>query len=239
MKHSLFLLVAAAGLLVSCSKNKNDSPGNPSTGSIKMKTYTGDYGTQTYTYDSKGRLVLLTYADGAKSEYDYSNPDKIINHYYFSDGSLEGTGEYDLNPDGLIIKRVYSDGPPNVYTTEYDAKRNVIKEVATSGGNTSVSDYFYTNGNLDSMRYKWNGNYGHTIIYTYYTDKADVLNSDTYGRGYDGYYGKHLLKKEETRYSNGDVSIWDYTYEFDGKGRVTKRTSQNGPSQSIGLYTYY
>ena len=240
MKHSLLLLAAAAGLLASCSKNNNGSPNNPSTTSYRAKSYTDDNGTTNYTYDSKGRLISEVYGNGAKSEYDYSNPNKILNNYYFSNGTLEGTGEYDLNAAGLIVKRVYSDGPANVYTTEYDASKNVIKKVNTVNGNVSVIDYFYTNGNLDSSRYKWNSDYYSTTIYSYYTNKADLLNNDIWGVSYEGYYGNHLMKKEETRYADGSPgSIWEYTYEFDSKGRVAKRISQYGANTITAYYNYY
>lgn len=242
MKHSLLLLVAAAGLLISCSKNNNDSPGspNPSTGSFRIKTYTSDNGSTNYTYDSKGRLISKVYSDGAKREFDYTNPNKIIDNYYFANGNLESTGEYDLNAAGLVIKKVYSDGPANLYTTNYDANKNIIKEVNTVNGNVSVLDYFYTNGNLDSLRYKWNGSYHYTIIYSYYTDKADVLNNDAWGQGYEGYYGKYLVKKEETRYADGSPSsTWEMTYEFDAKGRASKRTAKKGQTINISYYTYY
>jgi YD repeat-containing protein len=240
MKHSLLLLVAATGLLISCSKNKNDSPVNPSTGSFRIKTYSSDNGTSNYTYDSKGRLISRVYPDGAKSEFDYSNPNKIINNYYFPDGSLEGTGEYDLNAAGLIVKKVYSDGPANVYTFEYDASKNIIKEIHDVNGNVSVLDYFYTNGSMDSVRYKWNGNLHYTVIYSYYTDKANVLDNDAWGQEYEGHYGKYLLKKEETRYADGSPSsIWEQSYEFDPKGRVSKRTAQKESNTEVSYYTYY
>lgn len=242
MKHSLLLLVAATCLLISCSKNNNDSPGNPNppAGSIKIKTYSSDAGTSNYTYDSKGRLLLRVYANGAKSEFDYSNPNKIMQKYYFPNGTLEGTAEMDLNAAGLVVKKVYSDGGPNLYTIQYDADKNVIKEVNTSNGDETVTDYFYTNGNLDSLRYKLNGNHHYTAIFTHYTDKADVLNSDASGEGHDGYYGKYLLKKEETRFADGSPGgVWEYTYEFDANGRVSKRTAQRDQNIEISYYTYY
>jgi len=241
MKYSLLLLATATGLLVSCSKNNNNSPvNNPTPGSFRVKTYSSNYGTTTYTYDAQGRLILKVFGNGAKSEYNYSTPNKVIESYYFSNGNLEGTGEFDLDANGLMIKEVYSDGPANLYTTDYDANKNVIKEVHNINGNISVLDYFYTNGNLDSMQYKTNGSLYHTTIYSYYTDKPDLLNNDIWGQGYEGYYGKHLLKKEQTRYTDGTTdNVWEYTYEYDSKGRVSKCNSKNGQNTEVSYYTYY
>jgi YD repeat-containing protein len=242
MKHSLWLLIAVVGLLISCSKNNGttpDEPTPPPAGSIKIKTFTGDNGTTTFTHDSQGRLATRLYPNGGKEEYDYSTPNKIIKKYYFPDGSLDGTGDLDLNAAGLVIKGVYSDGGPNLYTYEYDAEKNLVKMAIEANGNATIVDYFYTNGNLDSSRYKLNGNHHSTTHYTYYTDKADLLNNDVYGQGYEGYFGKYLLKKEQTHYADGDQKAWDYSYEFDSKGRVSKRTIKNGQNQEVGLYTYY
>jgi YD repeat-containing protein len=239
MKHSIFAFFALTFFLFSCKKNHDDVPAGPAAGDIKVKTYTGDYGTYAYSYDSKGRLVLLTRPDGSKSEFDYSNPGKIINKYYFADGNLEGTGEIDLNADGLMIKRVYSDGAPNVGTFDYDANKNIIKKSYTVGGNTTVQDFFYTNGNLDSIRYNLNGNLQYATVFTYYTNKANVLNKDVYGKGYEGNEGKYLLKTEDTRYADGTHSIGEHSYDFDTKGRVTKQTSQKGANIEIALYTYH
>lgn len=241
MKHSLWLLIAAVGLLISCSKNNGNTPGDPTppAGSIKIKTFTGDYGNTNYAYDDQGRLVSRVFPNGAKDEYDYSTPNKIINKYYFPDGSLEGTCDIDLNAAGLAIKKVYSDGGPNLYTFDYDADKNLTKRTVVNNNGTTVIDYFYTNGSLDSSRYKINGDHYYSTYFTYYTNKTDVLNSDSHGQGYDGYFGKYLLKKEETHYADGDQKIWEYSYEFDSKGRVSKRTIKNGQNQDVGLYTYY
>jgi len=241
MKHSFFLLIAFAIIAGSCSKNNDTvSPGGPgiSGGSTaRLKTSSDDYGTTTYEHDSKGRVVKETYPNGGHDEYIYTANTVTINEYG-PGNNLVAVGTYELNADGLTTKKSWSDTPNGFTEYLYNPDKTTSKKISTYNGNTSVFDYFYTNGNLDSTRIKYNGTWNSTIIPSYY-DKADGLGEDIFGVTFYGKTNKKLLKSEFTRTKDGDEYTFNYTYDFDSNGRVIKRTSQNGQNINITYYTYY
>jgi YD repeat-containing protein len=238
MKHSIFFLFAFAFIIISCSKN-NDAPTPPGGGNspARLKTSMTDNGSTSYEYDSKGRITKSTTSTGEREEYVYG-ANTITTTEYAADNSILSIATIELNADGLITKRTYDNAPANSYLYFYNADKTIAKRVITQNGNTSVIDYFYTNGNFDSSRYKFNGDWNSTIVPTYY-DKADGLSDEVYGLTYYGKSGKKLLKSESTRYDDGSTSTWNYAYDFDGKGRVTKRTSTNDQTVNVSYYTYY
>ncbi|HEX2631136.1 MAG TPA: hypothetical protein VHM26_19110 [Chitinophagaceae bacterium] len=238
MKHSFSLLLIAFVILAgSCSKN-NDSPapGNTGSNSARVKTYVGSWSQQSYEYDSKGRIVKESWATGEHEDYVWNNDNTITRTEYASDNSVVSVGTFELNADGLITKKTYSNND-EVVVYFYNPDKTIAKRTNTNNGNTGVIDYFYTNGNFDSSRYSYNGTWNSTYTATYY-DKTDVLSDENFGFVFYGKSNKKLIKSEKTHYSNNVDIMWNYTYEFDGQGRVTKRTSTQDQDVYIDLYTY-
>lgn len=240
MKHSLLLLVFSITLLCSCNKNKNDQPQppNPPGSTTRVKTASSASGYYTYTYDAQGRLTSSLYSDNSKVDFAYSQ-NAIAVTAYNPDGSLDYTGTRELNAAGLVTKQTYSNSPGSTYLIEYNADKTVAKTISNSGGDVIVQDYLYTNGSLDSIRYTKNSEWQYTSRYSYFTDKPDLLSNEVFGEMYDGSTGKYLVKSELTKFNDGGENTWNYTYEFDAQGRVTKRSAQKDQSIQVRLYTYY
>ena len=63
----------------------------------------------------------------------------------------------------------------------------------------------------------------YTESYEYYTDKTTLPSYYTY-RPYKwgGAYHKNPVKKRTRSYTDGRRRVYDYTYEYDAKGNITK-----------------
>ncbi|MDP4277492.1 MAG: hypothetical protein Q8914_07640 [Bacteroidota bacterium] len=77
-----------------------------------------------------------------------------------------------------------------------------------------------------------------TTIFEYYPDKLNTLDHAYFGQSYLGRVSKNLAKTEIE-----DTSRYDYTYEFDKQGRVTKeicvlKEANDAPSTTITIYRY-
>jgi len=236
----IFFLLAAAVAFVGCKKNDVDAPVTPASGVAKLKTRTAGTNTTNYTYDAQGRQTKYTNTDGSKVEIDYQ-PGIIYRKVYNTVSNFLYSYKYELNSDGLASRTTLSTNPDYESLTQFHSDKTPAKEIATINGNTSLIDYFYSNGNCDSLRFSnGNGNWFSTIVKTYYTDKPNVLTDANTG---DNFYGKNnanMLKTEIYKYSNGTSNeLATYTYEYDGQGRVIKETRTQGNDINISLLTYY
>ncbi|HEV7783103.1 MAG TPA: hypothetical protein VGO58_17630, partial [Chitinophagaceae bacterium] len=164
---------------------------------------------------------------------------KVTQKIYDQNGVLYRVITRTLNKQGRESRMEYSD-KPGVYTDyEYDAQGFQFKTYSESGPDISISQNYYSNGNLDSTRYYKNGALTLTNVYTYYTDKENVLLSSTNGIPFYGGDKKNLMKSMTHVAVNGTITPEEYSYEFDATGRVTalKEVSPNGASAVN--YTYY
>lgn len=236
---NLFLIGFALVALgtVSCKKDKASQP--PAETVAKVKTWTDDYGVISYTYDASGRLTKYEHLGGTKRTYEYQ-PGLIIEKYYNTGGVVTATKNLELDASGYIIHETEPNFPGTPSTRVYNADHQLVKEVSVSGIYTNSLDYFYSNGNCDSMRYTTNGVWSETIKWTYYTDKANSFSNKNQGQTFWGNSSKNLMKSEQYCYadgSKGDVS--SYTYEFDASGLATKQSVTQGANIAISYITYY
>lgn len=227
-----------SGLLVACKKNNDDQPGNPAAISDKVKKSTYDSGETIFSYDATGRIKSRTYLNGSKTEYSYE-PGKVYEKQFNNAGVLTLSYTYELDANSLVGKENRSDLPGSQTVYLYNSDKQTVKSTLVGNGNSSSRDYFYSNGNCDSSRLSSNGNWNTTIKTTYYTDKLNVLDYEKYGETFWGKKSKNLIKSEQYFFSDGTMgSIENYSYEFDAKGRVIKRTSEADGDIDVTYFSY-
>jgi hypothetical protein len=214
----LILLVGIFSTLVGCKKDNNANPIVPSK---KVATiFFNNDPTETFEYNSDGKLSKLSYGTQGYDSYTYSGNTIFILHYY------NGSASYDtlvLNSQGYVSKM--SNGSRTI-TYEYN-DGYCVKE--SWYGGTSIMNYEYVNGNLVTDG---------TVTYEYYLDKANTIDNEHCGINFRGKTSKNLVK--QTIYSNGSGSdIYTYTYEYDQDNYVTKRTiKRNDVLQYWSSYVY-
>jgi len=226
-----FCLIFFIGALAACSKNHDNSVTTPPlTGLTRMKMQTSGATVYTYFYDSQARMVKMENSNGSRKEYEYA-AGKVTRKYYNTSGVYQYSIIEELNTDGYTFHSTYSNQPTWEYLYTYNADKTMAKQVVDANGIT-VKDYFWSNGNLDSIRFSsQNGAWNYTEVNSYYTDKPNTLSDDIFGEQYWGKNSKNLLKSTVNHFPDGSSSIKDdFTYEFDGEGKVIKQTitSDNG-----------
>lgn len=239
MKKQFLIVAALSAVIFSCKKSGNDItlPGNNTTTS-KIKTWASNSGITTFTYDAQGRCTEENYSNGGKTTYEYQ-PGLVTEKKYNAANVNTSTFIYELNTEGLTIKETRQQNPSFSESTIYNSDKQVLKHITLINGNTQVSDYFYSGGNCDSVRFTSNGNWSSTVIKTFYTDKPNSLNNDAEGVSFFGKSDKNLLKTEQYTYPDGTkVDISYFTYEFDSKGRAVKQTRTQGGNINIEYITY-
>lgn len=241
MKKQITIITAALSLvLFSCKKSDtNPNPQGGGATSSKIKTWAGNSGISTYTYDAQGRCTEVLYSNGGKIAYEYQAGVVTVKAYNTAN-VLTSTSVYELNSEGLRIKETRPGNPLFAESTVYNSDKQPVKHITSNNGNTQVMDYFYSGGNYDSIRFTNNGNWSSTIIKTYYSDKLNTLSNDEEGVSFYGKENKNLVKTEQYTYPDGTKNdISNYTYEFDAKGRVVKETRVQGGNINISYITHY
>ena len=241
MKKLLFILAAAASL-TACKKNNVDVPGGsaPSAGGTKIKTIASGANITNYTYDGQGRETKEVNSDGSRVEYEYLSG-AVIEKIFNSAGVFDYNYKFELNADGLYARTTVSNNPNYEILRLYNPDKTLAKEIDHINGNNSGIDYFYSNGNLDSMRFTGNnGDWQSTIVKTYYTNQPNVIPYESLGKTFYGKNNKNMEKSEVYKFPDGSsASQTDFSYEYDAQGRLIKQTSIFGNNIDISLYTYY
>jgi YD repeat-containing protein len=239
MKKLLFLLLATAGF-VACKKSSVDAPVTPVSNETKVKTSTSGTTISTFYYDSKGRQLKIENSNGSKEEYEYL-PGIINRKSYSTSGVFVFAYKYELNADGLVYRSTISNNPSYEELRQYNADKTLAKYLFKANGLTNSADYFYSNGNCDSVRFIGNdGKWSSTNIHTFYTDKINVLTDAITGEDFNGKDDKNMLKSDIYRYPDGTTNdMATYTYAYDAQGRVIKSTRTQGNDISINLISYY
>lgn len=237
--RKILLMSLTVLVLTSCSKSKEDAPGQVAPGT-RIKTRTTGSGITNYSYDAQGRIALITYANGDKHEYQYL-PGKAITKEYDGNGLLERETIHELNADGYTTRATHSDLPGYEYLYFYNPDKTIAKQIAKNNSvTTMIFDYFWNNGNHDSTRYSnGNGVWNYTQVNTHYLDKSNSLADIFFGEELWGKDSKNLDKTTFNRNSDGSTSpVYTYTYEFDASGRVIKKTGSGNNNVSVTLFSY-
>ena len=244
MKNFSIALILITGIVffAACKKENSDlgsqseeiatGKANKPAPPTRVKTETSGASVKTYTYNadfnSNGWLA------GSLSK-----------NYYYPDGShiIEGgtnilETHYDVNKKGLIEKSTNSN---DIAYYKYNSRNQLIERFIQSGGDVDVLTYIYNkDGNLDTLKMGPSTDIIASYqTFTYYTDKANILNNETFGEGFRGVESKNLVKSI-IMHGNNFTGTTNKTYSFDAMGRVAKVSSTyNGTPLPDVSYTYY
>ena len=238
MRNSLFIIIVAV-CLSACAKETIDSSAVQSGESSRVKTATYDSTVFSYTYDASGRQLSCDNSDGIKRTYLYAIGS--IKESIYKNGVFGYFYKNDLNADSLCVRETKSNDPTYEQLYQYNPDRTLAKVITKKSGTViQLMDFFYNNGNCDSIRFNSNGQWVMTVAKTYYTDQPNVFGNEIFGNEYFGRSSKNMLRSETTIYPGvSSDPCMNFSYEYDAMGRIIKETSSKGNTVSIGLYTYY
>lgn len=221
-------------LLISCHKqyDKPPGPGNdpdPAPGTpLRIKSINSN----TFKYDSLGRLIQTFYGNSitARTDYSYAKDSMVGRDYDLQGNPHGGSQVYYFRTDGFATKQKYiidSTITPLIFSFTYNADRQLAEQLIGPEGAapTSRDVYYYSKGNMDSSKeYSLPDNrLLVTIRYEYYPDKPNFLSTEHNGIGFVGVGSANLKKKEiHTDTGIGTVTTKEYTYEFDADQRPVK-----------------
>ena len=221
---------------------------------LPTKSYLADKDTQettqnwsnneytTASYNLKGYVTSTADIKGNVTNYSYDNMDRLkTTTQVVSTGNIVNTIEYSTytHNSTTCLKMIYTD-PEGVVTIEYYDELGRVIKTAVSDGTTeltrSIIEYDRA-GNVVSTKDLINS--GETE-YREITYEYDKLNRQTATKTYND---SSQLVSTTTAYdyvgnviSETDADGYTTYYEYDGIGRLTKVTQNNG---SANLYTRY
>jgi RHS repeat-associated protein len=164
-----------------------------------------------YSYDNKGNLTAITYADGSKETFSRD----AFGNVSVSTNRRGQPIEYTYNSQGLLTRKQYTDGTFAAFT--YDGRGNLLSAI---DADSSVS-YAYDNADrLTKVTY----GVGRYVEYGY--DNAGRRNRMANGDGLVVNYGyDDLGQLSQLTDGNGGNII---TYTYDAIGRLTREDNGNG-----------
>jgi|KBSSwiS6_1023812.scaffolds.fasta_scaffold01422_3 hypothetical protein len=239
MKKGLFILLGSAAVFSACNKEASEYLSLRMESASRVKTATYGSTVFNYTYDARGRQLTCDNSDGIKRTYAYSIGS--IKESVYTNTVFEYFYKNDLNADSLCVRETKSNDPSYEQLYEYNSDRTMAKIITKKSGITVQSiNFFYSNGNCDSARFNQNGQWNMTIIKTYYTDQLNVFGNEVFGNEYYGKGNTNMLRSETVVYAGGSSDPGtNFTYGYDGSGRVIKEIACKGNNINNGLYTYY
>lgn len=182
----------------------------------------------TYEYDEQGR-ILRSRDEPSTAPSPFPSIDTTIREYTYEIGSV--FQKTILKPSNLepleVVFLINGQGlmiNPGT-ELEYNSGKQILLE--RSAGIFSRR-YTYENGNLVSRLDSTNTAAGWLVndfTWQYDLSHLSTIDNQHFGQGFRGWGSKNLVTAS---FVNGNP-IATYTYEFDEKGRVTKRREQKGP----------
>jgi hypothetical protein len=247
---SKFFLFAFILILLACQEDPThaipidpplDEPHDPPPGQDwRVKSIISHEGiVTTYFYDDLHRLIDIQNNVGYHSTFEY-HEDSIVQAVYNEFG--EDIHHYlycKLNEKGLVERVTRSDNSSYHSNKFYDADLHLIKEITTHHQNTFQNDYFYSQGNLDSVRYNQDGVWKYSYIYQQWDDILNNLTYGLHGQPYFGNESKNLFKSWTSRTPSHVENTSSSSYTFDSLGRVDVKTNMYNDQKSTFTYTYY
>jgi hypothetical protein len=181
----------------------------------------------TFEYDEQGR-ILQSRDEPSTASSPFPSIDTTIREYTYEIGSV--FQKTILKPSNLepleVVFLINGQGlmiNPGT-ELEYNSDKQILLE--RSAGIFSRR-YTYENGNLVSRLDSTNTAAGwlvNTYTWKYNLDYLNTIDNQHFGQGFRGWGSKNLVTAS---FVNGSF-ITVYSYEFDEKGRVTKRREDNG-----------
>lgn len=239
MKTKLLPLILIQLLFFACKKNREHNAPINDFAEERVKTIQWDGGgLATYTYDNEKRQTKEVQNTGTTTEFIYETG-KITRLVIQS--ATTASFKYTLNAEGYVKTLLTPDGI--TYNYEYTPKGMIAKQYSDESI-PFVANYFYNHasGLLDSIRQTVGSIWHSTSMYTYYMDKTNSLKNKNLGLKSYGEEFLRPIKRYRSLYRNGNIiqeQISDFTYTYDSKGRITKKTYDNSGQQFSYNYTYY
>jgi hypothetical protein len=193
---------------------------------------------KTYKYDDQGRCIEFheSVGDAFTNTYEYPSPYTIIvKTIYASEPGTTYEGTIMLNNEGLAISFESTD------TTEYyfynsagfDVSSYVSDPENTRADDLELDRCLVIEGN--NVASDKDGNY-----FSYFEDKANTLGNANIGMSFFGRDNANLLKEEDVFDEYMDEVFYDYTYDFDSKGRAVVQTCESDDGlESRTVYITY
>ena len=244
--NTLLLLPLMAFCFSACKKSKqDDGPYTPPFNGPKVKQtlYSVNNTTRDYEYDEKGRLKRLQISDGQRFEYTYASG-KVTANRYNGSNTPEYTEVWELDANGLGIKNnIIFPASSSYFTYTYDASRQVISNSQYIGGVVRTYKHFRNSGLLDSTQVWKDNKITQRIFYLYYNNITYTYSDEHRGMFFLGKQSTHAIKKNIYQNYNDDGSlgssaVYNYTYETDSQGRISKQTVTGSSSYTLSI-TYY
>ncbi len=269
MKRDItFCLFLLSVLFNSCTKNDNPTQiaGKVKSYSLTLDTSAPGYFLATFNYDNNGRVmnIISTNSSGqqvGKTTYSYTSSNIIIENLNSSNQVLTRQ-IYSLNATGLVDSVLTYSPPSNMdsipvttytYNTNNVAIQSKLFTLYSNGQinpNWSSYTYSYTNGNLiQTIGQNSNGQQSLIINYEHLPTISN-LTPEAYGLPYSLNQSTNLIKRANSTNAQDPnwYSISDYTYTFDGNGRVSSQTiistvtnfpNPNSTTSNSIYYNYY
>jgi len=236
MKANL-VVTAVILLCCACKKDKQQGQTNFKNERVKSTSWTGG-GQSTYTYDDKKRQVKEASNTGITIEFSYEQG-KVIRRV--KQTTQTDSFIYELNAEGYVKTLLVPGGI--TYTYEYTVGGMLAKESSNEPSPFAATHYYNTTTGLqDSIRQTVGGVWYSTAIYTYYTDKGNSLRNENLGLASYGEVFLKPVKRYRSLYKDGSIikeQITDFTYTYDGKGRIITKTTVSSTGSDTYSYTYY
>ena len=239
MKTGLFMIMGFAAMLVltSCSSDDGDNGNSGGIGKkylaeITVKEHPWKYGERSnngedyenFKYDEKGNLIekSTNYVDKTtgtrlyrRYKYTYDDRNRLTVMDQWSLSFAECKYQYNEFDSVSVMTKYDSDGKPlTEYTYEYDSNKRLSKE--TERMLYMGSDYGYI------YEYSYSGN---TVTMVTTDLKFGTLENTTVYE-YDSHH--NLVKSSTTNAVTGTTTVYDdNTYEYNGKGQLTRWASKN------------
>lgn len=232
-----------------------DSEGRLISSVLTDTDYTGQSASTTYQYIGKN-VSKKNYSDTHWVEYTYDSAGNVISESVTRDNgasfiitthSYDDAGrEIQTVRDGETVSRTYDDMGNDLSVTaagrtvyyEYDEAGKVT---AVKEGNSLIREYFYTNGQLLTIRdYRTDTDYAEQVFtYNWKGLPTQVAYKDIYGEVQESYIVSFnnqdkIISEVTTEYYQDSPATTTKTYTYDWLGRLTQETN----NEVSASYTY-
>jgi hypothetical protein len=233
----LVLSFLALAFLAGCNQNSSSSSAR------LKKRFSMRRGIEEYFYTPDNKIDYVRNSNGTKTTYKFSGNTVVLQTIDTVSGR-SATSSFYVNGNGYADSMVTVQGPATYLTIFKHAADGSIAgiEQYVAGSLRQVSKNDVKSGNKASSTISdSSGKTLGTIYYEYYPDKQNSIDYGNQGMKFIGSESKNLEKKNVTVRAEGDtISIIDFAYHFDDKGRVSSQVvSRNKMMLDSTVYTYY
>ncbi len=254
MKHLKTITTALTILFFATSCKKQSADPAPVVVAKKLQTIAtsgvGSPTNQSFTYDTKGRLIKEENNDGYGT-YEYSSNavlikdfNKLVNKLEFViNGTTDNAGRMisftGINYNGNVPVNLTA-----VFT--YDANGYIAQYKRTNNNNVYTYDFTVTDGDYTKLIIHQNGAELYTQTTDFFTDKTaqsvvenDIPESFCYNNGLFGKTNTHLAKYRQELLPGAILPVWKFNmaYTLDNDGYIQTILS-SGSTNSLATYSF-